>query len=80
MNDKNAYIPDVSSFFSDGKKYDIKDIMNRLPIEQETVTFEINDIYSGAAVEINFNNDQRYTGNCRKKRGRRKFNTKFKRT
>lgn len=80
MDDKRAYIPDVSSFFSDGKKHSAKDILNRVPIEQESVTFGANDMYVGETDLINLNNVRQRVCRYRKKRKIRKFNTNFKRS
>ena len=71
MDDKHAYVPDVTSFFTDGKKYSVKDIMNREMIEQEKVNFAANDLYAGTAKIQNTAGGYRRLQNCRKKCGRR---------
>ena len=80
MDMKKVYIPDVSSFFADGKKYSVKDIMNRAPIVQESVFFERNDMHKDIPITACANITQKSVRKYGKKRRNRKINTKFKRT
>ena len=69
MNHKK-YVPDISSFFSEKTKLTLDDIVKLPPIEQETVSFERNDLYSGSVQRM-------YCRNVNRKRRRYK---KIKRT
>ena len=91
MDVKKGYVPDVSSFFNDGRQHTAADIFELPEMRQETVAFEMNDLYLNlnevvSDISVNGQNVQIYRKKqvCRKfgrkKHCRRRVNGNFKGT
>lgn len=74
---KKGYVPDVSLFFGNEKKLSVDDFLNlRIP-EQETVTFNQDDLYihtvNADSFKMKKSRRKMCFKNCRKRKNRRTY-------